>query len=233
MIREWLKSFEYIPPSVLKRLLSGIRWEGTPDSGSLALTFDDGPDPDITPEVLDVLDFLKARGTFFLVGEQVKKYPSVARQIIERGHSVGNHSMTHSKLLFMKQSDVEWEIDSVREAIADACGVEPAMFRPPYGIFDYTTMRAVRDRGLEMVLWTVLSGDYSASSGSDIFRRVSPFIRAGAIMVFHDTLRGGGRLLPDVLKEIGAAAIERGVRLGGVNELSIIEEIDLGEENAG
>ncbi|MHB9030457.1 MAG: polysaccharide deacetylase family protein [Candidatus Latescibacterota bacterium] len=233
MISEWLNGLEYIPPAALKRLLSGIRWEGAPDSGSLALTFDDGPDPDITPAVLDVMDSLKARGTFFLVGEQVKKHPSIARQIVERGQAIGNHSMTHSKLLFMKRSEVDSEIDSARQAIADACGVEPTMFRPPYGMFDHTTARAVRDRGLEMVLWTVLSGDYSKSSESKILQRINPFIRAGAIIVFHDTIRGGGSLLPGILKEIGVTAIERGIRLGGVDELSTVEEIDLGEENAG
>jgi peptidoglycan/xylan/chitin deacetylase (PgdA/CDA1 family) len=232
MIREWLKDLECIPPSALKNLLSGMLWEGTPDSGSLALTFDDGPDPDITPKVLDILDSLKARGTFFLVGERVKEHPSIARLIVERGQAIGNHGMTHSKLLFMKRSEVESEINSARDAIFDACGVVPALFRPPHGLFDHTTARAVREHGLEMVLWTVLSGDYSDVSGDAIVQRINPFIRAGAIIVFHDTVRGGGNLLPGILTEISVTARARDVRLGGIDELSLAEEIELGEENA-
>jgi peptidoglycan-N-acetylglucosamine deacetylase len=231
MMGKWLKSFEHVPPTAMRRLLSGFVWEGTPDSGSMALTFDDGPDPEVTPAVLDVLDELGARGTFFLVGEQVRLYPDVARLVAERGHQVGNHSLTHPRMLFMKRAEVEREIDEAQRIIADAAGVEPTLFRPPYGIFDFTCAGAVRDREMDMTLWTVLSGDYSDDSAEIILRRVNPFVRPGAIVVFHDTRKGGGSALVKILRETGALAGERKVRLGAVEELSRSDEIQVEEES--
>lgn len=226
----WKESFEHIPPPLMRRLLSCVLWEGTPDSGSMALTFDDGPDPEITPAVLDTLDELGARGTFFMVGERVREHPAVARLVWERGHQVGNHSMTHPRMLFMKRAEVEREIDETNKIIADAVGAEPILFRPPYGIFDFTCVGAVRDREMDMALWTVLSGDYSDDSAETILRRVNPFVRPGAIVVFHDTRKGGGSILQQILREAGSLAAVRNVRLGAVEELSRSDEIQAGED---
>jgi peptidoglycan/xylan/chitin deacetylase (PgdA/CDA1 family) len=199
----------------------------------MALTFDDGPDPEVTPEVLDVLDELGARGTFFMVGEQARRHPAVARRVAERGHQVGNHSLTHPRMLLMKRAEVEREVDEARKAISDAAGVDPVMFRPPYGIFDFTCAGVVRDREMDMVLWTVLSGDYSDDSDETILRRVNPFVRPGAIVVFHDTRKGGGTALAEILRKTGVLAGERKVRLGAVEELSRSDEIQVGEESDG
>ena len=215
-----MDNLEHVPPAVLKKFLSGCLWEGDPSSGVLALSFDDGPDPEVTPAVLDVLDEVGARGTFFLTGENVLKHPDIARRIPERGHALGNHSMTHSKMMMMKKSDVESEIDDTQKAIADAAGVEPALFRPPYGIFDFSVSRAVKERGLSMILWTVLSGDYSDDSADTVMETVRPFIRPGAIQVFHDTTAGGNMELIDIIRQLGTIADEKNIRLGTVVELS-------------
>ena len=225
----WIETLQYAPPSLIKRILSGFCWEGTPDSMSMALTFDDGPDPDITPAVLDSLDALGARGTFFMVGENASRHPGIARLVAERGHLVGNHSMTHPKMFLMRKSDVESEVDSAQKAIADAAGVKPGMFRPPYGMFDLTCAAVVKERRLTMVLWTVLSGDFSGKPPEDIRRRVEPYIRPGAIVVFHDTAKGGGKNLPNLISEIGSSAKEKNIRLGGVNELSISKDLAVDE----
>lgn len=230
MTGKWLKSFEHVPPLAMRRLLSGFVWEGTPDSGSMALTFDDGPDPEITPMVLDVLDEAGARGTFFMVGEQVRRYPDIARLVADRGHQVGNHSLTHPRMLLMKRADVEREIDDAGKAISDAAGVEPELFRPPYGIFDFTCAGVVRDREMDMVLWTVLSGDYSDDSPETILGRINPFIRPGGIVVFHDTGKGGGVMLREILRETMRMAGERNIHLGAVEELSRSDEIQVEEE---
>ena len=233
MMGKWLHSFEHVPPAAIRSLLSGFLWEGTPDSGSMALTFDDGPDPEITPWALDTLDEMNARGTFFMVGEQVRRYPAIARLVKERGHQVGNHSFTHPRMLFMKRGEVEHEIDEAGKAIADATGVEPVAFRPPFGIFDFTSAAVVRDRAMDMTLWTVLSGDYSDDTAETILLRVRPFVRPGSIVVFHDTQKGGGSMLQKILRETGALARERQVFLGAVEELSRSDEIQVGEETDG
>lgn len=233
MMPDWLPDFEHVPPRAIKRLLSGVLWEGTPDSGSMALTFDDGPDPEITPLVLDTLDEIGARGTFFLIGGQARNHPALARSIVERGHLTGSHSMTHPRLFLMKRSEVEYEIDEAGKAIADATGREPVLFRPPYGTFDFTVARVLREREMDLVLWTVLSGDYDDPDEQTVLKRLDPFIRPGAVAVFHDTARGGGRGLGDILRRINAEARDRCVRLGGVDELSIADDIALDEDHAG
>ncbi len=219
MIKKIRHKLEHVPPRALKKLLSGCIWEGDPSSGTLALTFDDGPDPDITPRVLDTLDSIGAKGTFFLTGTQARKHPDIVLTIHERGHDLGNHGMTHRRMLLLKKREVESEIDDTRNAIADAAGIEPALFRPPYGLFDLTVSRAVNDRGLAMVLWTALSGDYSDDPPEKILTTVRPFIRPGAIQVFHDTVSGGGTDLSGIVKKIGAEAGDLGIRLGTVADV--------------
>ncbi len=231
MIKNILESLEHVPPEVLKKILRGCLWEGTSDSNTVALTFDDGPDPDVTPAVLDVLDELGGSGTFFMLGDNVKKYPQVARNVSERGHTIGNHSMSHRKMLLMKREEIEFEIDETQKAISDATGMEPVWFRPPYGIFGFTCADVVRKRGLSMVLWTVLSGDYSGVSSQQIFKIVKPFIRPGAIHVFHDTMNGGGTELKNIIREIGNIAGGKGIRLGGIKDLSLSNSIEINQEN--
>lgn len=229
MANAFLDRLEHIPPKVLKALLSGILWEGTPESGAVAVTFDDGPDPTVTPIVLDACDEAGIRGTFFIVGEQAARYPALAREIVARGHVIGNHSMTHRKLFLAGRAEVEREMTDARAAIADACGIKTKWFRPPYGYFDYTCIAAARDLGLVMVLWTVLAGDYSADDDRAILARIDPFIAPGSIIVLHDTHCGGNDRLPVIIREIGTRIRHRGLKGEGIDALSFDAEIELDE----
>jgi len=231
MIKNIFESLEHAPPDVLKKILKGCIWEGTSDSNTMALTFDDGPDPDVTPAVLDALDEFGGSGTFFMLGDNVKKHPHIARNVFERGHTIGNHSMSHRKMLLMKREEVEFEIGETQKAISDATGKEPVWFRPPYGIFDFTCADVVKKKGLSMVLWTVLSGDYSGVSTEQIFKIAKPFIRPGAIQVFHDTVNGGGIKLKDIIKKIGIIASGKGIRLGNIEHLSLSNSIEINQED--
>lgn len=231
MIKDILESLEHIPPDILKKKLTRIMWEGTPDSDALALTFDDGPDPEITPLVIDTLDEAGGRGTFFLLGDQVKKHPGTARMIVERGHLIGNHSMTHPKMFLIGKKYVKREIDDAQKVISDATGVETKLFRPPYGLFDFTCADAVKRRKMSLVLWTVLSGDYSDDPPEKVFNTVEPFIRPGAIQVFHDTCNGGGKNLAGIVRKISYTAREKSIRLGGIDELSYSDFINVDDCN--
>ncbi|MFC1540845.1 polysaccharide deacetylase family protein [Candidatus Latescibacterota bacterium] len=230
MIKNIKHRLEHVPPAVLKKILKGCLWEGEPESGVLALTFDDGPDPEVTPAVLDTLDEADAQGTFFLTGKNVRKHPGIVRMISERGHTIGNHSMSHRKMLMMKKKDVEYEIDETQKVISDAAGIEPVYFRPPYGIFDFTCSRIVKERGLTMVLWTVLSGDYSDDTPETIMKTVHPFIRPGAIQVFHDTADGGNGAICDIIRKIGTIAKKNSIRLGTVGELTVSHSVERNAE---
>ncbi len=232
MFDDIVSRLEHIPPAALKKLLTGIVWEGTPDSGTMAVTFDDGPDPGVTPAVLDACDSAGIRGTFFLVGERAAEHPSIVREIVARGHEIGCHAMTHRSLFLVGHDEVVQEIDQALEAIVEAAGITPRWFRPPYGLFDRTCIRAVGERGLTMVLWTVLAGDYSDDSPSEILDRIDRFIAPGSIVVFHDTADGGGEALPGMLLEVGKKASERSIRAGGVSDLSLSPDIVLDESCA-
>jgi len=221
MIKHMMESLEHVPPRVLKKMLKGCLWEGTPDSCALALTFDDGPDPEITPAVLDVLDEIGGHATFFLRGDKVREYPDVAENISQRGHTIGNHSMGHRKLFLMRKKDVEYEVNEAQKAICDATGCNPIWFRPPHGLYDGTCADVVKKGGMSIVLWTVLSGDYDDVSPEHILHTVKPFIRPGAILVFHDTIHGGGTALPGIIRNVGDAAESDGIRITGIEGLSI------------
>ena len=196
----WFRSLQLIPPLIAKRTFSGCLWEGPPDCGMLAFTFDDGPDPDVTPAVLDALDRAGAPGTFFLRGDRVRAHGAIVREIIARGHAVGNHGMNHQRMFFMGREVIAREIDAARDVIADAAGVSPRFFRPPYGHFNSAVSRAARDRGLVLTIWTLLSGDFRTAESRNGVRTVEPFIRAGAIIVFHDTLKGNGTMVPGLIE---------------------------------
>ena len=227
MVKKIKDSLEHVPPKILKKFLSGCLWEGTPDSNVAALTFDDGPDPDITPAILDELDEIGARGTFFMTGEKVKEYPHLAAKVHDRGHTIGNHSMSHNRMFLMKKKEVEYEIDEAQKVLSGATGSKPVWFRPPYGLFDFTCADAVKSRGLSMVLWTVNSGDYSDASSEIILKTVEPFIIPGAIHVFHDTKKGGGHTLKDIIKKIGVIAEKKGIRLGSIEDISISKKMEV------
>jgi len=218
---------EHIPPRVLKRLLDSALWEGEPSSPGVALTFDDGPDPDITPRVLDTLDEIGCKGTFFLRGDMTLNHPEVAREIVSRGHVIGNHSMTHRRLFFLDRRLVEREIDNAGKAIEDATGVSCDWFRPPHGLFGVTCAEAVKQRGCVMTLWTVLSGDYSGDSADMVVTRAEPFIRNGAIIVFHDTVGGGGTALPGILGRIGVSARAKNVSFTAIDSLTFKRDMEL------
>ena len=229
MFDELMRRLEYVPPKMMQNLLNGFIWEGTPESPAMAITFDDGPDPEITPPVLDALDAAGASATFFMVGQKVAHHPGLAAEVIKRGHQVGNHTMTHRTLLLASQDDTISEIDDASKAIADATGCAPTLFRPPHGLFDLTTVRLVRERQLSLVEWTVLSGDYKDRDAKVIMGTVAPFIRPGAIVVFHDTVEGGGMLLPGIIGDIAARAneIQGDIQLGCIDDLVLSRKMEL------
>ena len=220
MIKKILESLEHIPPDFLKRKLDNVLWEGTLDSNSLALTFDDGPDPVITPMVLDTLEEIGARATFFMVGEKVARYPDIARMVADRGHLIGNHTMSHCKMFLMRKKEVEKELDESQAIIGDTVGIYPRWFRPPHGMFDFTVADLVKKKGMSLVLWTVLSGDYSDYSAEKILETIDPFIRPGAIIVFHDTLHGGGKELPGIIREIHRRTSAEAIGLDTIETLA-------------
>ncbi len=143
-----------------------------PARHTMALTFDDGPSPRNTPALLDQLEAAGVQATFFLIGNHVRRYPSLARRVAEAGHLLGNHTDMHPNLSRKPAERVRSELERCQKTIADATGVLPALFRPPYGARRPGVLRMARELGLTPVMWNVTSGDWMSLSFMPLLARV-------------------------------------------------------------
>ena len=162
---------------------------GAPNSGKIALTFDDGPG-EATPAVLELLRNAQVRATFFLCGQNVERYPELARRIAEEGHEIGNHTYSHPRLLGRTPGKIAWEIEQAQRVIAHGTGREPTLFRPPYGLRWFGLFPILERNGLTSVMWSVNSRDWKRSH-EEISRRVVDETGPGAIILFHDGVPPG------------------------------------------
>jgi len=199
-----------------------VRSEAAAASGGVVLTFDDGPDPAVTPRVLDQLDAHRASATFFCIGERVARCPELAQELVHRGHRVENHTHSHRALFFFhRPSSLDREIAACQEAVAQACGRVPSYFRAPAGIRSPLLQGALRRSGLKLVSWTRRGFDTVARDPAHVAARLTRGMRAGDVIVLHDGSshsRSTARpmvteALPRVLDAIAAAGL-RAVALG-------------------
>lgn len=160
------------------------RVDDTP--GRFALTFDDGPDPAFTPQVLEVLARHGAHATFFMLRPSVRRHPALARRVLEAGHEIGNHGDRHLPLLVSPPPWLAHEVDSGERAIEQATGVRPRFYRPPFGLMFPSQARWVRSRGYEPVLGDVYPEDPQRPGIETITRRVLARLTAGSIVILHD-----------------------------------------------
>jgi peptidoglycan/xylan/chitin deacetylase (PgdA/CDA1 family) len=140
----------------------------------LSLTFDDGPNPAITPKLMDLLDRYDARATFFLVGRFVRECPDLAREIAARGHVIGNHTDTHPNLFYCGASATRDQLLRCSAAIASATGAAPNWFRPPFGMRSPWLVDIAREIGLPVVMWTLLPGDWRGKPAEWLIPRLQP-----------------------------------------------------------
>jgi peptidoglycan-N-acetylglucosamine deacetylase len=200
------------------------RWRRFPglerlDGGdNAALTFDDGPDPDATPLVLDALEGLGIRATFFLVGEQAEEHPELAREIARRGHEVALHCFEHVGHDDLR--DPAADLARGLEAIERLSGERPRRYRPPYGLFVESSYNACREHDLEPVLWSAWAIDWEALSPERIAELVRGDLEGGTIVLLHDSPRYAPRAsaapTAQALPLIADGARERGLALGPV-----------------
>ena len=161
-----------------------------PGSRRLCLTYDDGPNDPHTLHLLEVLAKHNAKATFFVVGKYVKDRPEIVRQVATAGHELGNHTFAHPNLIFCTASQTRDEISRCDAVIGDATGMEPALFRPPFGGRRPANLRAIRASGKETVLWSLSGYDWSATSPGQIVDKVTKRVRGGDVILLHD---GGHR----------------------------------------
>lgn len=192
----------------------------------LALTIDDGPDPEVTPAVLDLLDELQAVATFFCIGEHVQRHPALAREIVRRGHAIGNHSQHHRHhFSLMGPAQLRREIRAAQDTIAEATGVAPAWFRAPAGLRNVFLDPVLHGLGLRLASWTRRGFDTRTGDATLVLRRLTRHLGAGDILLLHDHHAArtpqGRPVLLEVLPPLLAAIREKGlqtVRLAPVRQ---------------
>ena len=153
----------------------------------IALTFDDGPHPRGTPAVLEALARANARATFFLVGEQVERRPSLAAEIAAAGHEIAIHGYRHTLLLRRTPWELSEDLARAADAIGAATGVEPTCYRPPYGVFSTAGLVLVHRRGWSPLLWSRWGRDWTKhATPAGIARRATRELSAGDVVLLHD-----------------------------------------------
>lgn len=181
----------------------------------IALTFDDGPHPGYTAQILSILKKYGVRATFFVVGKQAEQYPDLLRQQAEAGHSIGNHTYHHVNLTRIPPMDVAAEIKACGEAIQSITGKAPHLFRPPGGDYDRNVAEVAEALGYWIVLWTDDPGDYANPPPQVLEERLFGRLGNGGIILLHDGIAETITLLPRLIEYLQA----KGYQLVTVDEM--------------
>jgi len=176
------------PPEIYRGLYRGSHWRFNTAEKVVYLTFDDGPIPEITPWVLDLLDKYGIKATFFCVGDNVRKHPDIYQMVKDRGHIVGNHTFHH--LQGLKETKATY-LEDVEDA---AKLIDSKLFRPPHGHMRLPQFYALKKK-YKIIMWDVVTRDYSRlMTAGEVFEVVKKYTRNGSIIVFHDSLKSGDRM---------------------------------------
>ncbi|MFQ3614062.1 MAG: polysaccharide deacetylase family protein [Cyanobacteriota bacterium] len=195
-----LPSFLYPPLHWgLKTFFPDCLWElqASPKTQPVALTFDDGPHPDYTPPLLEVLAHFQVPGNFFVLGERVQRWPHLAQEILRQGHHIGLHGWQHRSFTQLTREAMRQSLTRTQAALAEACGGIPGDYRdvrPPNGLFWPQTLAYLREWGLRVVMWSVVPEDWLAPPVEVVLERILTQVRAGSIIVLHDGSQGGSQV---------------------------------------
>jgi len=207
-----------INPSFLRFLAPWCIWRSDPAKRAVYLTFDDGPHPKHTPEILRILNKSDVQAAFFLSGEKIMRYPGLVKQINKDGHVIGNHGFSHTSLVCKKREFVFGEIERTNRMIEKITGFTPHFFRPPYGRFDFRFKHWMIELDMFMVNWSLLTEDFRDHEPAFFVKRIQDHIHPGAIILMHDGLNTTPNLiqaLPDMLEFLN----KKHYNIGALSEL--------------
>ncbi|MBS1705108.1 MAG: polysaccharide deacetylase family protein [Armatimonadetes bacterium] len=175
--------------------------EGSPAAkGVIALTFDDGPNPEFTPKILKILTRYNARATFFMIGARVETDADIAMEVLRQGHEIGSHTFSHARLTKLSPTQMDQEIDRCSTVIESRLGISPTLLRPPGGQWNATSSEITAAHGMSTVLWTDNSGDFESESVSQIVHATLSRAQAGGIILLHDSVDLTVQALPKILE---------------------------------
>ncbi|MEO6398719.1 MAG: polysaccharide deacetylase family protein [Tepidiformaceae bacterium] len=193
--------------------LGALTSHGPRDRNEVAITFDDGPDATYTLPIAAVLEQYGARGTFFEVGKAVLRNPEITRELVSRGHVVGNHSYNHGAFSYLNPH--YGELSRTEDLFRDRLGVCPALFRPPHGTHTPLMSRVVTEAGMRLVTWDVSAKDWVESDSEALARHILAKVRPGSVILLHDSIDGEPgadrsvvvRALPAILEGLKAKGL--------------------------
>lgn len=176
--------------------------KGQTNEKAVALTFDDGPDPEVTPRILEILRRENLQATFFVIGHKAEQHASLIQQMKDNGHIIANHSFSHSKMIDLNL-EAGWlqELRRTSELIKNTTGMRPLWFRPPYGVTTPHLASAVRKEGLHVIGWSIRTMDTTSASTSQIMENRVGTLQNGDILLLHDDRRRTPQLLEEILKK--------------------------------
>ncbi|MCX2743700.1 polysaccharide deacetylase family protein [Mangrovivirga sp. M17] len=182
--------FLHHTPKWMRKVYPGCIWQVDTDNKDIYLTFDDGPIPEVTPWVVDLLEKYHIKATFFLVGDNIKKHPEVFRLLVDNGHLVANHTYYHKNGFQLTDQEYYEEINLCKQEMLKNGYDDNLLFRPPHGRIKPKQIKEISAMGYDLVLWSLLSGDFSPSLTADvILKKLKKHLQPGTIAVFHDSLK--------------------------------------------
>jgi peptidoglycan-N-acetylglucosamine deacetylase len=185
-----------------------LYWAGSIQDKAVALTFDDGPDGEWTPKILDILQQKKVKATFFVIGKQAREYPDMLRRIYADGHVIGDHTLDHVDLTKLDAQQVDQEIEQCSFIIHEIIGKTPRLVRPPFGFHNATVDNTIYSKDRIIVLWSLDTEDWTGLDAATVKARVLPKMQNGFIVLQHDgvnpKLGGSVQALPDIIDGLKA-----------------------------
>lgn len=208
------KKYLYDPPILVKKLLSNFQWNSI--TSKVLLTFDDGPNPNTTEMILKELDDQSIKAVFFCVGENLEKYPSIAKEILSQGHIIGNHTQKHEKLTTLSNNEIIQSINAVQSYSEEKLDYKIEYFRPPHGRFTFGLNKILAERGLTNIMWSLLTYDYKNELNIVKFA-VNKYLNKSSIIVLHDSNKSKD-IITDSVKYIVESTHKNKYQIGNPSE---------------
>ena len=200
-----------------------IKWNYFVDSinkgngNAICFTFDDGPDPELTPKILEILETEKIKAAFFVIGNKVEMYPHIVKDLHNKGHVIANHTYCHSnKIALFSSGELKNDIEKCSRAIQNAIGQPSTLFRPPYGVTTPRYRKVLKQLKLKSIGWSLRSFDTMMKSKKQLTERVTRLIAPGSIILMHDNRPITLSSLPDIISHCK----KNGIKIASFKELT-------------
>jgi peptidoglycan/xylan/chitin deacetylase (PgdA/CDA1 family) len=185
----------------------------------VAITFDDGPNPIYTAQVLDIFREAEGKATFFMIGEQMDKYPEMVKKVVEQGHEIGNHTYTHPKLSQLSPAECLEEIEQTEKIMQELVGQKPVVFRPPYLDYNQDTILVMQQKGYPMIgALNLEAQDWEMPGVDHILAKSRDCVKNGSILIFHDGYGDRSQTI-EAVRTLVSELASQGYQLVTVSEL--------------